>query len=383
MLLLLQRRSNYLLSSSCGIGLINQKRVFPGAINFASASSSHVVDSVRFFSSSLPTNNNNNNNAPSLTLYQYQICPYCNKVKALLNYLNVNYTTVEVNPLTKAELKTLPTMTTATKKEEKPYRKVPIVILGQNDTDGKINEEEKQKLQQINGSDEIISTLLNHEYIKDILQNEKWNSKTTEMNMNKFLSNASTSSSDSTSVVVEEEESEEEKNKKKWIEFSNDLSLILYPNICRTLSDSYKTFSYIDEEKNQQQFSTFQRFSIKTIGSLAMYFAASRIKKKYNIEDERKALLDKIVDMEQAKDGLDGGKKKFLVDDENPTQEGKQGDDGHPGLADLSIYGVLKSIEHTDAFHDVVIERKDGENENGDVAIKQWYYRMKDQVEGN
>jgi len=40
-----------------------------------------------------------------LTLYQYQICPFCNKTKALLNYASINYETVEVNPLTKAELK--------------------------------------------------------------------------------------------------------------------------------------------------------------------------------------------------------------------------------------------------------------------------------------
>jgi hypothetical protein len=42
---------------------------------------------------------------PSVTLYQYQICPFCNTAKAVLAYANVPYETVEVNPLTKAELK--------------------------------------------------------------------------------------------------------------------------------------------------------------------------------------------------------------------------------------------------------------------------------------
>lgn len=40
-----------------------------------------------------------------LTLYQYEICPFCNKIKALLDLLNVPYTTIEVNPLSKSELK--------------------------------------------------------------------------------------------------------------------------------------------------------------------------------------------------------------------------------------------------------------------------------------
>ena len=42
---------------------------------------------------------------PSITLYQYNICPFCNKAKVLLNYVGLDYEAVEVNPLTKAELK--------------------------------------------------------------------------------------------------------------------------------------------------------------------------------------------------------------------------------------------------------------------------------------
>jgi hypothetical protein len=42
---------------------------------------------------------------PSIKLYQYQICPFCNTAKAVLAYANVPYEAVEVNPLTKDELK--------------------------------------------------------------------------------------------------------------------------------------------------------------------------------------------------------------------------------------------------------------------------------------
>ena len=52
-------------------------------------------------------NNDDDDDVPSVTLYQYQICPFCNKAKALLFYAGIRYETVEVNPLTKAELKQL------------------------------------------------------------------------------------------------------------------------------------------------------------------------------------------------------------------------------------------------------------------------------------
>ena len=38
-------------------------------------------------------------------LYQYAICPFCNKTKALMDYAGVDYQSIEVNPLTKAEIK--------------------------------------------------------------------------------------------------------------------------------------------------------------------------------------------------------------------------------------------------------------------------------------
>jgi glutaredoxin len=53
----------------------------------------------RFLSSALPEKQ------PDLRLYQYAICPFCNRVKSVLGYAGVAYETVEVNPLTKAEIK--------------------------------------------------------------------------------------------------------------------------------------------------------------------------------------------------------------------------------------------------------------------------------------
>merc|ERR1711865_1119118 len=55
---------------------------------------------------------------PAVTLYQYEICPFCSKAKALLDYHSIPYRTVEVNPVAKKELAFTP-----------DYKKVPIAVI--------------------------------------------------------------------------------------------------------------------------------------------------------------------------------------------------------------------------------------------------------------
>ena len=43
----------------------------------------------------------------TLTLYQFELCPYCHKVKAGLELKGIPYRKVEVNPMNKRELKDL------------------------------------------------------------------------------------------------------------------------------------------------------------------------------------------------------------------------------------------------------------------------------------
>jgi Glutaredoxin len=52
-----------------------------------------------------------------IMVYQYKICPFCNKLKAVMDYLGVPYQTTEVNPLTKKEIKF-----------SKDYKKVTTVL---------------------------------------------------------------------------------------------------------------------------------------------------------------------------------------------------------------------------------------------------------------
>ncbi|OQS07060.1 prostaglandin E synthase [Thraustotheca clavata] len=55
---------------------------------------------------------------PSVTFYQYEPCPYCCKTKAVMDYLQVPYKVIEVNPVTKKELK-----------EITDYSKVPVAVI--------------------------------------------------------------------------------------------------------------------------------------------------------------------------------------------------------------------------------------------------------------
>ena len=64
-----------------------------------------------------------------------------------------------------------------------------------------------------------------------------------------------------------------------WISFTNEkLATLLYPNICRTLGDSYTAFRYVHDVDS---FSWMQQQSIRALGSLAMYMAASRVKSTF------------------------------------------------------------------------------------------------------
>lgn len=168
-------------------------------------------------------------NDPSVQLFSYAICPFCSKVKALLSFAGLSKGTqfVEVNPLTKSEIKDF------------NYKKVPIAVI--ND-------------KPIFDSNNILNALLDDPSVEAKIEQ-------------KF---------EGANMTIDIFRSEEAQ---KWIRFADeDLAVLLYPNICRTLSDSYQAFGYVD---NVTTFSTWQRLSVRTVGSLAMYMAASRVKSEW------------------------------------------------------------------------------------------------------
>ncbi|KAF0984602.1 hypothetical protein FDP41_000501 [Naegleria fowleri] len=162
----------------------------------------------------------------SITLYQYQVCPFCCKVRAFLDYNEIPYKIVEVNPLFKSEIKF-----------SKDYKKVPIVVV-----EGLLNN-------QLNDSSRIIT------HLNDVID---------------------TSGKMNTTDVV------------KWRKWVDDTFVhTLAPNIYRSNEEAVEAFEYISE---QNGFGWWQKQAVLYGGSFTMYAVAKRLKKKYGIDNEREAI---------------------------------------------------------------------------------------------
>ncbi|XP_058722529.1 uncharacterized protein LOC131594424 [Vicia villosa] len=246
-----------------------------GGLIAANSASQEVLAKERPPSDAIPSD---------VVLYQYEACPFCNKVKAFLDYYDIPYKVVEVNPLSKKEIKW------------SEYQKVPIIMV-----DG----------EQLNDSSAIIDKLG-----EKILSKKK---------------------ADSTS------EDDEETKWRRWVD--NHLVHVLSPNIYRNTSEALESFDYITSNGN---FSFMEKISVKYAGAAAMYFVSKKLKKKYNITDERAALYESA---ETWVDALNG--REFLGGSK-------------PNFADLAVFGVLRPIRYLRSGKDMVEHTRIGE----------WYTRM-------
>ena len=59
-----------------------------------------------------------------LSLYQYQTCPFCTKVRTYLDYKGISYDVVEVNSVKRKEMKW------------SKYKKVPVLLIQDQGEDG-------------------------------------------------------------------------------------------------------------------------------------------------------------------------------------------------------------------------------------------------------
>lgn len=90
----------------------------------------------------------------------------------------------------------------------------------------------------------------------------------------------------------------------------------------------------------------------KYAGAVAMFFIAKKLKTKYAIVDEREALYAAIGSYLDAV-----GDRDFLGGSE-------------PNMADLSVFGVVRSVAGLDTFDDLM----------QNTAIAPWFARMTDKV---
>uniref|UniRef100_A0A6F7PR83 Prostaglandin E synthase 2 n=1 Tax=Haemonchus contortus TaxID=6289 RepID=A0A6F7PR83_HAECO len=260
----------------------------------------------------------------NLRLYQYQSCPFCCKVRAFLDYYGFSYEVVEVNPVTKSQMSF-----------SKDYKKVPLLT----STEGTFNE-----------SSLIISELTT--YLKrpdrNLCEIEKLYptvdainaaGKTVKLCPNKY-------------VIMKEESNDEdlasEREERKWREWVDDHFIhLISPNIYRNLSESLQTFEWFSTYGEwDTNFSTWSRLLAKYMGAFIMYLIAKRLKKRHNIDDERKALKDAF---------------KEWIDAIGPNRTFMGG--SKPNLADLAMYGAMTAFYGCGAFVEAVESS----------PIKHWY----------
>uniref|UniRef100_A0A1J3D9W9 Prostaglandin E synthase 2 n=1 Tax=Noccaea caerulescens TaxID=107243 RepID=A0A1J3D9W9_NOCCA len=252
---------------------------FAGIVFFSAAAASSLGQEVHAKETSQKFN------PKEVVLYQYEACPFCNKVRAFLDFNKIPYKIVEVNPMNKKEIKW------------SDYKKVPILTV-----DG----------EQLVDSSVIIDSLFQRMHPE-----------------------------------ISKHEDDEETKWRKWVD--NHLVHILSPNIYRSSSEALESFDYITTHGN---FSFTERLVAKYAGATIMYFVSKKLKKKYNITDERAALYEAA---ETWVDALNG----------RPYLGGST-----PNLADLAVFGVLRPLRYLRSGKDMVDNTRIGE----------WYSRMENTI---
>ncbi|MFH4978983.1 hypothetical protein AB6A40_005692 [Gnathostoma spinigerum] len=273
----------------------------------------------------------------NLKLYQYQTCPFCCKVRAALDYYGFSYEVIEVNPITRKQLKF-----------SKDYKKVPIVV-----ANGEVVITESSLIVS------VLSTLLREKKcsLQDILARFPAVSTVDEKTQkpvihypNKYYIMANPDSRLSTRDV---QYLREEREWRQWVD--DHFVHLISPNVYRTWKESFDTFRWFSEVGEwEQAFPMWERYIAIYLGAVAMHIISKRLKKRHEIVDERQSLLDAC------------NKWMDALGSNRPFMGGPQ-----PNLADLALYGCMNSFVGCDAFKEVCEKS----------SICEWYGRMRTQVE--
>ncbi|XP_060065174.1 prostaglandin E synthase 2-like [Ylistrum balloti] len=276
-----------------------------------------------------------------LVLYQYQTCPFCCKLRALLDYYGLSYDVVEVNSVLRSEIKW------------SQYKKVPILVF-----QAQGNEEQIQ----LNDSSVVMSILYTYlldptktvNVIKSFYPQVEVFDEVKNKNVNDFLNKYAIMYQEDASDGRTTEQQMEERTWRTWTD--KTLVHMLSPNVYRTPSEALQAFRYFSEVGEWENVFSFpMRMFVIYTGATAMYFLGKVLKKRYNLHNDVRVSLYNECDVWVKAVGRN---RKFLGGDK-------------PNLADLSVYGVLSSIEGCDAFKDTLERTK----------IKPWYNRMKNAVQ--
>ena len=181
--------------------------------------------------------------AVSVVLYQYETCPFCNKLRAYLDAARVPYVLVEVDPLLKRELAWWP-----------EYQKVPLAVVN-----GVV----------VTDSSRIIDTV-------DALLRSRGGSRKQELPLAALAPLSSASATEAT--------------RRAWVD--DVLVKLLTVNIYRSWDEALTTFAYL----TKRNFPAWSTFVGKYVGAVAMVAVARKRRAALNLAagDERRALIDAL-----------------------------------------------------------------------------------------
>lgn len=294
-----------------------------------------------------------------ITLFQYCSCPFCCKTRAFLDYFGIKYDIVEVDPVFRKKI------------SWSSYKKVPTLLAHSEPSD-----DGSRKIYQINDSSVIISTLGSFLMSKRTLTDHETGAGSVERtidDLSRILVNYQ-------SIELEDEDGKKkvdipnryflmlgdidnwelekrESNlaeERRWRDWADSVLVhSLSPNIYRTIPEALQAFQNFSIMGNwQEHFTTIQRAAAIYMGSGVMWLVGKKLKKKYNLkEDVRESLYDNCRLWMKAI----GKDRKFMGGEK-------------PNLADLSVFGILSSIEGCTAFDDLL------KNTN----IGPWYSSVKE-----
>lgn len=276
-----------------------------------------------------------------LVLFQYQTCPFCCKVRAFLDSQEFSYSVVEVDAVLRQSIKW------------SKYKKVPMLLAKCKDG----------RYIQLTDSSMIISILasIQHDPSQDIgtlfdfypteeYVDENGNSKSEVVNKYFLMFQQE----NSVPKNISKENLEAERKWRSWAD--THLVHLISPNVYQTWDESLETFEWFSRTGEWDiTFPRWERNMMVYVGAAAMWAISKRLKKRHGLSDDVRWHLYNACD--RWTEEITRKNTKF--------HGGKV-----PDLADISVFGVLNSMEGCQAFKDAL------KNSN----IGPWFNAMKEYV---
>jgi microsomal prostaglandin-E synthase 2 len=292
-----------------------------------------------------------------LELYMYYGCPFCSRLEAYLKYRQIAYTRIEVNAMTKSEVKVVG-------KEFGGYKKVPFMVATVEETGERIG---------LKDSSRIVSA-----FESFILSKEK------SVNRLKFLFDKCYPEIELTHDLVTGEplkkpvkdyanvrmvmrdqieiedlpSNKDLKREQRWRQWVQDKLLhAIAPNLYRNYGESIaSTKHYISISPKFGN--TWTGTTINYVGGPAMYHIGQIIVRRHkNILTNNDPRIDLYKFCDEWVAGL-------------PNKNGFMSGKDEPNIADLEAFGTLAMLEGTPVFPDMIAH----------TSIKKWYNKMRKTV---